>query len=88
MIFPGRFAGKAVVVTGAAQGIGRTVAGRIAGEGGKLALVDRAPLVEEVRHEAEAAGAEQSPSSPIWKLLPGPSPRSMVRKSTSTISTS
>ena len=27
MILPGRFAGKAVVVTGAAQGIGRTVAG-------------------------------------------------------------
>src|SRR6516164_9748874 len=58
MIFPGRFAGKAVVVTGAAQGIGRTVARRIAGEGSKLALVDRAPLVEEVRHEAEAADAE------------------------------
>src|SRR6516164_11562195 len=45
MIFAGRFTGKAVVVTGAAQGIGRTVARRIAGEGGKLALVDRAPLV-------------------------------------------
>ena len=88
MIFPGRFAGKAVVVTGAAQGIGRTVAGRIAGEGGKLALVDRAPLVEEVRHEAEAAGAEAIAVIAIWKLLPGPSPRSMVRKSTSTISTS
>ena len=58
MIFQRRFAGKAVVVTGAAQGIGRTVARRIAGEGGKLALVDRAPLVKEVQHEAEAAGAE------------------------------
>src|SRR4051794_24558249 len=54
----GRFAGKVAVVTGAAQGIGRTVALRIAREGGSLALVDRAPLVEEVRHEAEAAGAE------------------------------
>src|ERR1700739_886510 len=57
MIFPGRFAGKIAVVTGAAQGIGRTVALRIANEGGKVALVDRSPLVEEVRHEAEAAGA-------------------------------
>ena len=57
MIFPGRFAGKVAVVTGAAQGIGRTVALRIANEGGKVALVDRSPLVEEVRHEAEAAGA-------------------------------
>jgi dihydroxycyclohexadiene carboxylate dehydrogenase len=58
MIFPARFAGKIAVVTGAAQGIGRTVALRFAREGGRLALVDRSPLVEEVRHEAEAAGAE------------------------------
>jgi dihydroxycyclohexadiene carboxylate dehydrogenase len=56
--YAGRFAGKVAVVTGAAQGIGRTVALRIAREGGGLALVDRSPLVEEVRHEAEAAGAE------------------------------
>ena len=58
MIFPTRFAGKVAVVTGAAQGIGRTVALRIAREGGRLALIDHSPLVEEVRHEAEAAGAE------------------------------
>jgi dihydroxycyclohexadiene carboxylate dehydrogenase len=56
--YAGRFAGKVAVVTGAAQGIGRTVALRIAHEGGGLALVDRSPLVQEVRHEAEAAGAE------------------------------
>jgi dihydroxycyclohexadiene carboxylate dehydrogenase len=55
--YAGRFAGKIAVVTGAAQGIGRTVAARIAHEGGGVALVDRSPLVEEVRHEAEAAGA-------------------------------
>ena len=58
MIFTGRFVGKVAVVTGAAQGIGRTVALRIAHEGGRLALVDRSPLVEQVRHETEAAGAE------------------------------
>jgi dihydroxycyclohexadiene carboxylate dehydrogenase len=58
MIFPARFAGKIAVVTGAAQGIGRTVGLRFAREGGRLALVDRSPLVEEVRHEAEAVGAE------------------------------
>ena len=58
MIFPARFAGKVAVVTGAAQGIGRTVALRIAHEGGGLALVDRSPLVEEVRRKVEAAGAE------------------------------
>jgi dihydroxycyclohexadiene carboxylate dehydrogenase len=56
--YAGRFAGKIAVVTGAGQGIGRAVALRIAREGGTLALVDRSPLVEEVRHEAKAAGAE------------------------------
>ncbi len=56
--YTGRFAGKAAVVTGAAQGIGREVALRLAREGGRVALVDRSDLVEEVRREAEAAGAE------------------------------
>src|SRR5690242_1531858 len=55
--YAGRFAGKVAVVTGAAQGIGRSVALRLAREGGKVALVDRSDLVEEVRQEAEAAGA-------------------------------
>jgi dihydroxycyclohexadiene carboxylate dehydrogenase len=58
MIFPRRFAGKVAIVTGAAQGIGRTVALRMAREGGRLALIDRSPLVEQVRHEAEGVGAE------------------------------
>ena len=58
MISTGRFAGKVAVVTGAAQGIGRTVALRIAHEGGGLALIDRSELVEEVRHQVEAAGVE------------------------------
>ena len=39
--FPGRFAGKAAVITGAAQGIGRAVALRLAREGGSVALIDR-----------------------------------------------
>ncbi|MCJ8506107.1 1,6-dihydroxycyclohexa-2,4-diene-1-carboxylate dehydrogenase [Kocuria flava] len=54
---PGRFAGKAVLVTGSAQGIGRRVAERIAAEGGAVVLVDRAELVHEVAREIEAAAA-------------------------------
>ena len=50
--FPDRFAGKAAVVTGAAQGIGRDVALRLAREGARVALVDRSDLVEEVFQEA------------------------------------
>ncbi len=57
MIHSNRFTGKTAVVTGAAQGIGRDVALRIAREGGSVALVDRSGLVEQVREEAEAAGA-------------------------------
>src|SRR5690242_13091264 len=56
--FAGRFAGKVAVVTGAAQGIGRTVALRLAREGGRITLVDRSDLVEEVRQEVESGGAE------------------------------
>jgi dihydroxycyclohexadiene carboxylate dehydrogenase len=52
VIFVGRFAGKAVVVTGAAQGIGRSVALRIAAEGGRVFLVDKARFVDEVAAEA------------------------------------
>src|SRR5260370_38507876 len=57
-ICPGRFADKIVLVTGAAQGIGRTVALRVAREGARVVLVDRSDLVEEVRREVEAAGSE------------------------------
>jgi dihydroxycyclohexadiene carboxylate dehydrogenase len=51
-----RFAGKVMVVTGAAQGIGRGVALRAAAEGGKVLFVDRADFVSEVA--AEAGGAD------------------------------
>lgn len=50
--FSGRFAGKTAIVTGAAQGIGREVALRMAREGAKVALVDRSELVEEVQRDA------------------------------------
>jgi dihydroxycyclohexadiene carboxylate dehydrogenase len=52
-----RFAGKILVVTGAAQGIGRSVALRAAAEGGKVLFVDRADFVTEVAAEANGADA-------------------------------
>jgi len=51
-IFPGRFSGKVVVVSGAAQGIGRAVALRVHDEGARVLLVDRSPLVRDVAREA------------------------------------
>ncbi|WP_031360885.1 benzoate diol dehydrogenase BenD [Caballeronia sordidicola] len=51
-----RFAGRVMVVTGAAQGIGRGVALRAAAEGAKVLFVDRADFVSEVA--AEASGAD------------------------------
>jgi dihydroxycyclohexadiene carboxylate dehydrogenase len=54
MIFADRFSGKTLVVTGAAQGIGRAVALRAAAEGGNVLLVDRADFVGDVASEAGA----------------------------------
>jgi benzoate/toluate 1,2-dioxygenase reductase component len=53
---PGRFEGKTVLVTGAAQGIGQTVVRRIAAEGGEVALVDRSELVHQEAAGIAAAG--------------------------------
>ncbi|MGY1408583.1 MULTISPECIES: benzoate diol dehydrogenase BenD [unclassified Luteimonas] len=52
-----RFAGRVLVVTGAAQGIGRAVALRAAAEGGKVVFVDRADFVSEVAAEAQGESA-------------------------------
>ncbi|WP_072801549.1 benzoate 1,2-dioxygenase electron transfer component BenC [Rhodococcoides yunnanense] len=52
-VHPGRFAGKVVLVTGAAQGIGEWVARRISAEGGDLVLADRSELVETLAGELD-----------------------------------
>ncbi|GLB69273.1 1,6-dihydroxycyclohexa-2,4-diene-1-carboxylate dehydrogenase [Arthrobacter mangrovi] len=54
---PDRFAGKAVAVTGAAQGIGLAVAERIAAESAAVLLVDRSELVHEAAGKLAATGA-------------------------------
>ena len=56
MIFADRFAGKTLIVTGAAQGIGRSVALRAAAEGGNVLFVDRADFVDDVASEAGNRG--------------------------------
>lgn len=52
-----RFEGKVVIVTGAAQGIGRGVALGAAAEGAKVVFVDRADFVADVAAEAEGGSA-------------------------------
>lgn len=56
MVFADRFAGKVMVVTGAAQGIGAGVATRAAAEGAALVLVDRAEIVADTEQAIRAAG--------------------------------
>lgn len=46
-----RFLNKVVIVTGAAQGIGRGVALQVAAEGAKVVLADRSDIVDEVLAE-------------------------------------
>ncbi len=58
MIHPDRFKDQAMVVTGAAQGIGRGVALAAAREGAQLVLADRSALVNEVAQEAAGLGAQ------------------------------
>ena len=51
-----RFAGKVMVVTGAAQGIGRAVAERAAAEGARVLIVDRSPARKDVVAAIRKAG--------------------------------
>ena len=57
-MFPGRFEGKALVVTGAAQGLGEAVATRAAREGAAVALIDRSEIVYEVAEKLVSEGAQ------------------------------
>lgn len=53
-----RFDNKICIITGAAQGIGRGVALRLASEGAKVVMADFSPLVEDVLAEITANGGQ------------------------------
>jgi dihydroxycyclohexadiene carboxylate dehydrogenase len=55
---PMRFDGKVVIVTGAAQGIGRDVAIKAAREGALVVAVDRSDLIDEVVFDIVAEGGK------------------------------
>jgi NAD(P)-dependent dehydrogenase (short-subunit alcohol dehydrogenase family) len=63
----GRLAGRIALVTGAANGIGRASAIRLAREGADLALVDReGDALHAVAREIEAAGRQVLPFTADW----------------------
>jgi benzoate/toluate 1,2-dioxygenase reductase subunit len=78
-VTPGRFAGKVVLVTGAAQGIGEHTARRISAEGGTLVLADRSELVKELADELATAGPEAL--AVTVDLEQGEGARAMVQQS-------
>jgi len=58
-VIPDRHNGRLAVITGAAQGIGRAYAERLAGEGAHVVIADIAPA-DDVRTQIEAAGGSAS----------------------------
>ena len=63
-----RFDNKVMIVTGAAQGIGRGVALRAAAEGALLVLADRSELVHEVAAEAGRGRCHPAPVTVLADL--------------------
>ena len=64
---PAASTGKAAVVTGAAQGIGRASRCAWREEGGRVALVDRSELVDERVAATALPAAMPTPSPPTSK---------------------
>lgn len=56
-----RFKDKVVIVTGAAQGIGRGVAIQLAAEGALLVMADISPLLEDVHQEIQVTQDQATP---------------------------
>lgn len=56
MVTAGRFSGHVALITGAAQGIGKAIASKMAREGASVALLDINPRVHETAGEISAEG--------------------------------
>ncbi|MCB0877388.1 MAG: SDR family NAD(P)-dependent oxidoreductase [Thermoleophilia bacterium] len=68
-VFPGRFAGETVIVTGAGSGIGRAAALRVAAEGGRVVAADvSAERLEQLAAEAPEAGSITTVAGDISSL--------------------
>ncbi|MGE2833138.1 benzoate 1,2-dioxygenase electron transfer component BenC [Mycobacterium sp. SMC-4] len=83
---PGRFGGKVVIVTGAAQGIGEHTARRIHAEGGTVVLADRSELVKDLAEELSSPGTP--PALAVTVDLEHPEgAESLLRQTVSTFGT-
>jgi hypothetical protein len=75
-LMEGRFTGRVAVVSGAANGIGRASALRLAREGADLVVVDReGDTLQGVAREIEAAGRQVLPSARKRRAIASPIPR-------------
>lgn len=73
-ITPGRFDGRTIVVTGAASGIGRAVARRVAAEGGRVVAVDisaekLAALSEDLGNRVVTVAADLTRAEAVQNVL-------------------
>ncbi|GAB7044310.1 MULTISPECIES: SDR family NAD(P)-dependent oxidoreductase [Catenuloplanes] len=75
-ITPGRFAGKTVIVTGAASGIGRATASRILREGGRVVAVDLAEdRLRELDGDVVPVAADVTDQAAVDRIVAAAGPR-------------